>query len=83
MYMYPKDLRSKPKFIMWEFKDMIISTLMLLISVFIFSKTNTTFFIAVTGVYMFLTVNIEDMSVRNYIIYAFRFLISTQQKYFW
>ncbi len=83
MFMYPKDLRSKAKFIIWEFKDIIVATLMLLFSVFIFTKTGVILFISITGVYIFLTANIEDMSVRNYIIYAFRFLISSQQKFLW
>ena len=82
-YIYPQDLKIQAKLWFWNFRDITIIGVVLLVS--ILSLTQIQFYLpmALTLVYAFLTIRIEESTVLEFIFRAARFFLITQQYYEW
>lgn len=83
MYLYPENLQSKATLWMWKMKDLSIFSSLLLLGLLVLAKTGTAVFLIAGGVYAFLTVQVDDISIKDFLVYAIRFFITDQQRYEW
>ena len=82
-YLYPQNLKAKANLWLWSLRDFAILGIAALISVVIL--VNTLIFIpaAITLCFAFMTIRLEDVTVLDFISYAVRYFITTQQQFEW
>ena len=82
-YLYPQNLKAPANLWLWSLKDFAILGVSALLSVVILVQLR--FFVpaAVTMCFGFLTIRMDDATVLDFIRYAVRYFISTQQYYEW
>lgn len=82
-YLYPQNLKATANLWLWSLRDFCIIGIAALLSVVILVYLK--FFIpaAVTLVYGFLTIRMDDTTVMDYMKYAAKYLITTQQYFEW
>lgn len=82
-YLYPQNLKAQAKLWLWNLRDIVVIGIALLISVLALSQIGLFLPLALTLVYAFLTIQLDDVSVLDFIKRAVRFFITTQQYYTW
>lgn len=82
-YLYPQDLKAKANLWLWGLRDFCILGVAALISVVALVHLKLLIPAAATLVYAFLTIRKDDTTVLDYMKYAVRFLITTQQYFEW
>lgn len=82
-YYYPYNLKSQAKLWLWNLRDIVIIGVALLLS--ILAMTQIKFYIpmALTLVYMFLSVRLEDVCVLDYIRCGVKYFLLSQQYFEW
>ena len=82
-YIYPQNLKAQAKLWFWNFKDIAIIGVALLVSVLSLTQIQFYLPLALTLVYAFLTIRMEESTVLEFIFRAARFFLTTQQYYEW
>ena len=82
-YLYPQNLRAVANLWLWSLKDFAILGIAALLSVVILVQLRIFIPAAATLCFGFLTIRMDDTSVVDFIRYAVRYFISTQQYYEW
>ena len=82
-YLYFQNLKATANPWLWELKDFCILGIAVLLSVTILIQTGIVIPVAVTLCCGFLTIRMDDTTVLDFIKYAVRYFISTQQHYEW
>ena len=82
-YIYPQNLKAKANLWLWNLKDFSIFCIMLLLSVLILSQTKLMLPLVVTVCFGFLSIRADDTTILEYIKYAFKYFISSQQYFEW
>lgn len=82
-YLYPQNLKATANLWLWRLKDFAILSIAALLSVLIVSVSRFILPLALTLGYGFLTIRTDDTTVLDYIKYAVRYFISTQQHFEW
>ena len=82
-YLYPQNLKAKANLWLWSLRDFAILGIAALISVVIL--VNTLIFIpaAITLCFAFMTIRLEEITLLDFLSYAVRYFISTQQQFEW
>ena len=82
-YYYPYNLKSQAKLWLWNLRDVVIIGVALLLS--ILAMTQIKFYIpmALTLVYMFLSIRLEDVCVLDYIRCGVKYFLLSQQYFEW
>ena len=82
-YIYPENLSAKATLWMWTLRDMGIIAAGLILSVL--AITTIRFPLPLVGIcaYAFLSIQLDDVSIKDYISWAWRFLVSGQQYFIW
>ena len=82
-YLYPQNLKATANLWLWSLKDFTILGVSALIAVLIL--VNTFFFVPIVAVliYAFMTIRLEDTTVMDFIRYAVKYFITTQQYFEW
>lgn len=82
-YIYPQNLKATANLWLWGLRDFCIIGIATLLSVVILVHMH--FFVpaAATLCYAFLTIRMDETTVLDYMKYAVKFLISTQQYFEW
>lgn len=83
MFIYPSDLKAKPKLWLWELRDIAIVGVGLLLSVLAVTQGVGMLPLVVTVLFAFLSVRVEGTSVLDFLHHAMGFLILDQQYYEW
>lgn len=83
MYKYPANLREKAKMGLWTLGDVVAITILALISIMLLTRLNFLIPLVGTAVYMLLSANVNDTSIKEYLIYIFRYCASGVQYYIW
>ena len=83
MYIYPDNLKAKATMWLWELKDLAVIGILVLISVFGFAYAKLWFPLIFAGVYAFLTIQVEDISILKFIRYACAYFLVEQQSFEW
>ncbi len=82
-YIYPQNLRAKANLWLWSLRDFLIMGIAALLSVVILVQTHIFLPAAATLLYGFLSIRLDDTTIIDYLRYAVKFFISTQQHFEW
>ena len=82
-YLYPQNLKATANLWLWGLRDFCIIGIAALLSVVLLVHLKIFIPAAATLVYGFLTIRRDDTTVMDYMKYAVKFLITTQQYYEW
>lgn len=82
-YLYPQNLKATANLWLWGLRDFCIIGIAALLSVVMLVYTHLFLPAALTLCYGFLTIRMDDTTMLDYIKYAVKFLISTQQYFEW
>ena len=82
-YLYPQNLRAEAHLWLWSLKDFAILGIAALLSVVALAQLHTVLPAAVTLCSGFLSIRMDETTVLDYLRYATRYFISTQQYYEW
>ena len=82
-YIYPQNLRAKANLWLWSLRDFIIIGIAGLLSMVILVQMRIFLPAAATLLYGFLSIRLDDTTIIDYLRYAVKFFISTQQQYEW
>ena len=83
MYIYPNNLKAKPKLWLWELRDIGIVGVSLLLSVFALTQGMGTLPLVATVLFAFLSIRVEGACVLDFMRWAAYFLFLHQQYYEW
>lgn len=83
MFIYPSNLKAKPKLWLWELRDVAILGIGLVLSVLAVTQGIGMVPLVVTVLFGFLSIRVEGTSVLDFIHYAAGFLFLHQQYYEW
>lgn len=82
-YLYPQNLKATANMWLWSLRDFAIMSIAMLLSVLILANTRMVIPLAVTLCFGFLTIRLEETTVMDFIRYAVKYFISTQQEFYW
>lgn len=82
-YLYPQNLKATANLWLWGLRDFCILGIAALLSIVILVHARFIFPAAVTLCYGFLTIRMDETTVLDFMKYAVRYFISTQQYYEW
>lgn len=82
-YLYPKNLKATTTMWLWGLRDFAILGIAAMLSIVALVQLGWIIPAALTLCFGFLTIRRDDTTILDYIRYAFRFFISTQQYYEW
>ena len=82
-YIYPQNLKATANLWLWSMRDFVIIAVAVLLSAVILVQLKTVMLAAVTLCYGFLTIRMDDSTVLDFMRYAVKYLISTQQYFEW
>lgn len=80
-YLYPKNLKATANLWLWSLRDFAIMSIALLLSILILAQTRIP--LAVTLCFGFFSIRLEDTTILDFIRYAVKYFISTQQEFRW
>lgn len=83
MFIYPHNLKAKPKLWLWELRDIAIIGIGLVLSVLAVTNGMGMLPLVATVLFAFLSIRVEGTSVLDFIHYAAGFLFLKQQYYEW
>ena len=76
-------MRTQVKLWFWSLRDIIILGAALTVSVVSWAKMNFVLPAALTVLYGFLTIRIDEYSILDFLKRAFRYFVTTQQYFEW
>lgn len=82
-YLYPQNLRATANLWLWSLRDFLILGVAALLSILILVQLRFMVPAAATLCFGFLTIRMDDTTVLDFIKYAMRYFISTQQYFAW
>ena len=82
-YYYPYDLKSQAKLWLWNLRDVAIIGAALLISILALTQIRSFLPLALTLVYMFLSIRLENACVLDYIRCGVKYFLLSQQYFEW
>lgn len=82
-YLYPQNLKATANLWLWSLKNFCILGIAALLSIVILVQTRIVIPAAVTLCYGFLTIRLDDTTILDFLKYAVRYFISTQQYFEW
>ena len=82
-YLYPQNLKASANLWLWSLKDFCILGIAALLSIVILVNTSFLVPAVITLCYGFLTIRLDETTILDFIKYAVKFFISTQQYFEW
>ena len=82
-YLYPQNLKATANLWLWSIKDFLIMGMALLPSIVVWVQFGFLLPTALVLCYAFLTIRMDDTTVLDFMKYAARYFISTQQYFEW
>ena len=82
-YLYPQNLKAEAGMWLWSMRDFAVIAVCALLSALVFATAKSVIPLAVAAVYGFLTIRLEDVCVLDFLSWATRYFITTQQEYRW
>ena len=83
MHYYPENLRSQATVWMWKIRDVCITAVLMILGALAMAGTGFSFFLVVGVAYAVMTMQAEDVTVIDFIIYACRYFFAEQQEFEW
>lgn len=82
-YLYPQNLKATANLWLWSLRDFAILSVAALLSIVILVELSTLIPAAMSLCYGFLTIRMDDTTILDFIRYAVRYFLTTQQYYEW
>ena len=82
-YLYPQNLKATANLWLWSLRDFAILGISALLSIVMLVELRIVIPAALTLCFGFMTIRLDDMTILDFIRYAGRYFISTQQYYEW
>lgn len=82
-YLYPQNLKATASLWLWGLRDFVILGIAALLSIVALVQLRMMVPAAATLCYGFLTIRLEDTTILDFLNYAVRYFLSTQQSYEW
>lgn len=82
-YIYPDNLKAKPTMWFWSLKDFVVVAFAALVAIVLLIHWHMIVPSVVVLLYGFLTVRLDDATIMDFLKYAVRYFLSTQQEYYW
>ena len=82
-YLYPQNLKAAANLWLWGLRDFVILAVTALLSVLALVQLHVVLPAAAVLCYGFLTIRMDDTTVLDFMKYAVRYFLSTQQSYEW
>lgn len=83
LYIYPQNLKATANLWLWSLRDFSLICVGLLVSFAALTQVRLLLPLALTAAFAFLSIRMDELTVLDYIRFAARFTISTQQEYLW
>ncbi len=81
-FYYPNSFKKKPMLGVWKIKDCMIWSIGIIIGLLIFTQTRG-YLLVIPIIYAILTVQFDEITIKDYLEYLIRFFIIDQQIYCW
>ena len=82
-FIYPQDLKAKPNMWLWNLKDFAIIGIGALFGAVLLIYLRQLLPIGLVAIYAFRTIRLDDSTIMDYIRFAVRYFITTQQYFEW
>lgn len=82
-YIYPQNMRASATLWLWSLKDFAIIVVGALFSAMVLATTKILIPAVLTAAFAFLSIRNDETTILDFIKYAVRYFISTQQIYYW
>lgn len=82
-YIYPQNLKATASLWLWGMRDFVILCIAALLSAVALVQLHWLVPLALTLCFGFLTIRHDDTTILDFIRWAVRYFISTQQLFFW
>ena len=82
-FIYPQNMKAKANMWLWSLKDFAIIGIGALLSAVFLIYLHKLLLVGIVAVYAFMTIRLDETTVKDYIRYAFRYFITTQQYFEW
>lgn len=82
-YIYPQNLKARAHLWLWCLRDFLIMSILFLLSAVILVYSGILLPAAGSLCFAFLTIRLEETTVVDYLGYAVRYFLTTQQYYEW
>ena len=82
-YIYPQNLKAKASLWLWGMRDFVILCVAALLSVVALVQFGWMLPAALSLCFGFLTIRHDDSTFLDYIRWAVRYFLTTQQQFFW
>lgn len=83
MFIFPTNLKAKPKMWLWELRALAVIGVGLILSVLALANGFGGMPLILTALYAFLSIKVEETSVLDFLRFAADFLFLKQQYYEW
>jgi len=82
-FIYPQNMKAKANMWLWSLKDFAIIGIGALLSAVFLIYLHKLLLVGIVAVYAFMTIRLDETTVMDYIRYAFKYFITTQQYFEW
>ena len=82
-FIYPQNMKAKANMWLWDLKDFAIIGIGALLSAVFLIYLHKVLLLGIVAVYAFMTIRLDETTVMDYIKYAVKYFITTQQYYEW
>lgn len=82
-FIYPQNMKAKASMWLWDLKDFAVLGIGALLGAVLLIYFHKVMLIGLVGVYAFMTIRLDDTTIMDYIRYAVRYFITTQQYFEW
>jgi len=82
-YIYPQNLKATASLWLWSLKHFVIICVAALISAVLLTQFKLVLPFAITLCFAFLTIKMDETTIIDFIKYATKYFISTQQYFEW
>ena len=83
LFIYPDNLKAKPKLWLWELRDITVIVVLVLFAALSLASGGEMFLLVVAVLYGFLSIRTDGASILDFLICAARFLFLSQQYFEW
>ena len=82
-FIYPQNMRASATLWLWSLKDFAVIVIAALFSALVLATTKILIPAVLTAAFAFLSIRSDETTVLDFLKYAIRYFISTQQYYEW
>lgn len=82
-YIYPQNMRASATLWLWSLKDFAVIVVGALFSAMVLATTRILIPAVLTAAFAFLSIRNDETTILDFLKYAARYFISTQQYYEW